>query len=173
MFSPLQTREKGLPLEAFRTTPVSPRLREGKEKSKCGVSIKFRPGKTCFPLPLLKISPISLEFGKIALKTIIYKTIAQMFDIFHFRWDIGFQTWSNHKTRIKCRPGKTCSPPLLNWIRFYSILAWLLSRHSFIKMVTTFLVSYSKAKILAPKIQEIWVHTKFWLIFYILPHQPP
>ena len=92
-------------------TPRTPSPRAGAREVKSRDFQKCRPGKTCFR-PLLKVSPILLEFGMIALKTLIHKTVDQILHFFTLRRDIGFQTWSNPQMKIKCRPAKTCSPPL-------------------------------------------------------------
>ena len=42
-----------------------------------------------FSPPLLKISPILLKFGMIALKTLLHKTVDQTFDIFLQSRDFG------------------------------------------------------------------------------------
>ena len=112
-FSPLQAK-KGLSPRVILGNPpypLPPPPRGEAREVKSRDFQKCRPGKTCFPL--LKNSPILLKLGMIALKTFIQKTLDQIFDIFSLRQDIGFQTWSNPKIKIKNRPGKTCSPPLL------------------------------------------------------------
>ena len=97
----------------------------------------------------------------------------QIFDIFSLRRDIGFQTWSNPKIKIKCRPGKTCSPSCSKLARFCSNLARLLSRPLYTKLLTKILISFWKAEISAQGVQEIAVYANFWIIFHLSPHQPP
>ena len=112
---------EGFHLGLFWAYPVSPRRGDGQEVKSRDFR-KCRLGKTCSP-PLLKISPILPKFAMIALMTFIHETVDQIFDIFSLRRDIGFQTWSNPKIKIKYRPGKICSPPCSKIARFCSNLA--------------------------------------------------
>ena len=95
---------KGFHLVLFWATPPPPRPPWGGAREvKSRDFQKCRPSNTCSP-PLLKISPILLKLGMIALKTFIHKTVDQTFDIFSLRRDLGYQTWSNPKIEMKHRP---------------------------------------------------------------------
>ena len=61
---------------------------------------------------MLKKSPNLLNFGMIAHKTLMLKTVDHFFDIFTLRRDIGFQTWSNPEIGVNADPAKSVLPPL-------------------------------------------------------------
>ena len=113
---------EGFHLELFWATPRPPAEGKGERGQIVGVP-KMPTWQNLFS-PLLKISPVLLKFGMIALKTLIQRTVDQIFDIFSLRRDKGFQTELNPQIKMKCRPGKTCSlPPCSKLARFCSNLA--------------------------------------------------
>ena len=175
-FSPLQTREKGLsPRVILGNTPPprTPPPRGGAREVKSWVFQKCGPVKTCSP-PLLKISPILLKFGMIALKTLIQKPVDQIFDILSLRQDIGFQTWSNPKTKIKCRPGKTCSPPSFKYSPILLKFSMIAQKTSIQKIVDrNFDITVESCDFGPGSTKNLSLCNFFWIIFHLLPYQPP